>query len=53
MKQTRTQIPTGVTRVVNTATGEAKLWCDMCGKWGNHGSGQCKQPNPTPNTQRQ
>jgi len=45
-KESRTTIPDGVTKygvVRNMATGEEKLWCAMCGKWGDHRSGGCSQ----------
>ena len=42
-KKTKRTIPEGVARVRNMATGEEKLWCAMCGKWGDHRSGGCLQ----------
>jgi hypothetical protein len=38
MKEGKTKIPKGTKRVKNAVTGETKMWCAMCGKWGDHGS---------------
>jgi len=43
-KKTKTRIPDGTQRVWNVVTGETKIWCAMCGKWGDHGSAKHFEP---------